>query len=204
MTKRNDEQRAAFNAYMRRWRAEHPERRKEIDTKSKEKHKDRVRAYQREWMAVYRSKNPEKTKEIARRSAEKNRDKIRAKSKIKYYSDVDKSREEARIRYQKRADFVAAMKLASGCVDCGFKGHSAALHFDHLPQYEKKFNVGPAIRSKNNKELFEEIAKCEVRCANCHAIKTAQRRCYVDLERKVVPRFEGMIGCEIPISLLPS
>ena len=62
-------------------------------------------------------------------------------------------------------------KLATGCADCGYKLHPHALHFDHLGG--KEINVCSA---KSIAQAQREIAKCEVRCANCHAIKTHDRR----------------------------
>lgn len=59
-------------------------------------------------------------------------------------------------------------KLNAGCVDCGYKEHHAALHFDHV-RGEKKLNVSFA---KSIAQAKTEIEKCEVRCANCHAVKT--------------------------------
>lgn len=73
-------------------------------------------------------------------------------------------------------------QLEKGCVDCGFKGHPAALEFDHIPGTEKKFNIGEEIGNKSREVLWEEIAKCDVVCANCHAIRTATRRQLVQIE----------------------
>lgn len=68
------------------------------------------------------------------------------------------------------------IKLASGCIDCGYAAHSAALQFDHIDN-NKKANVSDLIRSDYGwKTIKEEINKCVVRCANCHAVITASRR----------------------------
>jgi hypothetical protein len=61
-----------------------------------------------------------------------------------------------------------AYKLRVGCVDCGYHAHHAALHFDHV-RGEKALNV---CNAKSIAQAEREIAKCEVRCANCHAVKT--------------------------------
>lgn len=161
--------------YMRKWRANNVERAREIDRASKANHRDRSREYQRTWMARWRAENSERVREIAKKYADKNRLKIRAESRIRYYADVDKSRAYARQKADEKRQWLSAIKMTSGCVDCGFKVHPDALQFDHLPQYEKSFNIGPG-RGKKKSTLLAEIAKCEVRCANCHAIKTALRR----------------------------
>ena len=73
-------------------------------------------------------------------------------------------------------------QLEKGCVDCGYKGHPAALEFDHIPGTEKKFNIGEKIGTYSREILWEEIDKCDVVCANCHAIRTANRRQRVEIE----------------------
>jgi hypothetical protein len=58
------------------------------------------------------------------------------------------------------------------CVDCGEKD-LAVLHFDHLrDKVEAISKMWRRQRSWASVEL--EITKCEVRCANCHARKTAR------------------------------
>ena len=71
--------------------------------------------------------------------------------------------------------FIQAIKLAKGCVDCGYRDHAEALEFDHLPGYVKRMNVSEMTRF-SRKTIEAEIAKCEVVCANCHRVRTALRR----------------------------
>jgi hypothetical protein len=61
-------------------------------------------------------------------------------------------------------------KLYGKCVDCGTTDYRV-LQFDH--RNNKSFNVsdGPNL-SVSIKTIKEEIRKCDVRCANCHQIKT--------------------------------
>jgi hypothetical protein len=59
------------------------------------------------------------------------------------------------------------------CTDCG-ETDPVVLEFDHLG--DKSFNVGSALRSRNWRSILDEIAKCEVVCANCHRRRTARRR----------------------------
>lgn len=67
--------------------------------------------------------------------------------------------------------FLTTYKLLSGCVDCGYRSNAAALQFDHVK--DKKQLVAKA---GSVKACLPELRKCEVRCANCHAIVTAGRR----------------------------
>lgn len=60
------------------------------------------------------------------------------------------------------------------CVDCGEKD-PIVLEFDHV-RGEKKHNISKMISSTYNwNTIFQEISKCEVRCANCHVRKTAKQ-----------------------------
>lgn len=72
-------------------------------------------------------------------------------------------------------------QLEKGCTDCGYNKHPSALEFDHLPGTEKLFNIGEEIGNRSVESIWSEIAKCEVVCANCHAIRTVERRKRVDI-----------------------
>lgn len=65
---------------------------------------------------------------------------------------------------------------AHPCVECGIT-NPIVLDFDHLPGTDKKFEVSRAVQASTRSwALIEsEIAKCEVVCANCHRIRTAER-----------------------------
>ena len=71
---------------------------------------------------------------------------------------------------------VAALKVERGCTDCGYRAHPDALHFDHLPRFTKDLGIARLIDHMDPTRLEAEMAKCEVVCANCHAIRTAERR----------------------------
>ena len=59
------------------------------------------------------------------------------------------------------------------CVDCGERD-TVVLEFDHVSG-EKKWIVARMV-GHDIKTIELEIEKCEVRCANCHAIATARRK----------------------------
>lgn len=80
-----------------------------------------------------------------------------------------------RARRRERRAKLDEIKVERGCVDCGFKAHPSALHFDHRDRTLKRFSIAHGIMSGWTK-LLEEVAKCDVRCANCHAIKTTEHR----------------------------
>jgi hypothetical protein len=69
---------------------------------------------------------------------------------------------------------LAEIKETSGCFDCGIKD-PIVLDFDHVR--DKKYNVSQMIRDGFSwKAIKNEIAKCEVVCANCHRVRTHKRR----------------------------
>lgn len=71
-----------------------------------------------------------------------------------------------------RRAILSRYKLMKGCVDCGYKENPYALDFDHV-RGVKSFNISSSIISCGSwKKIKEEVFKCEVRCANCHRIKT--------------------------------
>lgn len=58
------------------------------------------------------------------------------------------------------------------CVDCG-ESDPIMLEFDHLR--DKEFGIGTGFRDRNWQSVLDEMAKCEVVCANCHRRRTAKR-----------------------------
>ena len=65
------------------------------------------------------------------------------------------------------------LKTSEGCAKCGYNAHPAALDFNHLDPNTKSFNIGEAFGNNyGKKKIFEEIAKCEILCANCHRVHT--------------------------------
>lgn len=60
------------------------------------------------------------------------------------------------------------------CADCG-ELDPIVLEFDHIG--EKKFTIGEfASKGASLNTVIAEVAKCQVRCANCHRRKTYKER----------------------------
>lgn len=63
------------------------------------------------------------------------------------------------------------------CADCGGVFPTCCMDFDHLDGNSKANNVGSMVARHYSKELIaQEIAKCNLVCANCHRIRTKDRR----------------------------
>jgi hypothetical protein len=68
-----------------------------------------------------------------------------------------------------------ASVLLVGCVDCG-TDDIRVLEFDHV-RGTKLGSISVLMKAgKSLATIQDEVAKCEVRCRNCHAIATAARR----------------------------
>ena len=79
------------------------------------------------------------------------------------------------------ARVVSDIKKDYGCYDCGYNEHVEALDFDHIKPvlYGKVSNL--VTRRYSLKKIMEEIKQCQVVCANCHRVRTAERRERVEL-----------------------
>jgi len=60
------------------------------------------------------------------------------------------------------------------CADCGNNFPACCMDFDHRPGTVKLFNVGSGIRQPRQR-ILDEIAKCDLVCANCHRLRTYRR-----------------------------
>lgn len=61
------------------------------------------------------------------------------------------------------------------CADCGERYPPYVMDFDHVRGY-KLMNVSMMVqRGFSAAKMHEEIAKCEVVCANCHRQRTFER-----------------------------
>ena len=71
---------------------------------------------------------------------------------------------------------LAAYKREHGCADCppGVEHDTDALQFDHREERDKRFNIS-AFWQHSVGEVWAEVANCDVRCANHHAMRTAAR-----------------------------
>lgn len=84
-----------------------------------------------------------------------------------YPSDIERRR--------KNREFVAEYRATHSCVDCP-ENDPACLDFDHDDPSKKSVDISKAIKSYSLEKLKEEIAKCTVRCANCHRKRHAKER----------------------------
>lgn len=76
------------------------------------------------------------------------------------------------------------------CADCGgqFKPHQ--MDFDHRDPSTKSFNVmtGRAMLM-STKRILEEVAKCDIVCANCHQMRTQAIRAWQPIRHLGTSRY---------------
>lgn len=100
----------------------------------------------------------------------------RARSAKNYYDNNEEMRKKLKERnddhLKRNREFILEFLNSNPCVDCG-ENRPICLDFDH--QKDKRGSVSKLMNTRVSIEsLKKEIAKCEVRCANCHRIKTAK------------------------------
>lgn len=61
------------------------------------------------------------------------------------------------------------------CMDCDGRFPSYVMTFDHRPGEVKLYKPTQLPRIGSWRILKEELAKCDVVCANCHQIRTHER-----------------------------
>lgn len=107
--------------------------------------------------------------------------------KNRYRSPEAKARNQEGVkRYKKELrTWYVSLKQGKPCVECKEIFHHAAMHWDHLPGSTKVANVGRLATLGSKRKILEEIAKCELVCANCHAVRTYQRAKALDTKRVV-------------------
>jgi len=78
-----------------------------------------------------------------------------------------------RLEMQDRND---AMKLVLGCMDCGWNGWPRGLDWDHVRGAKVRSVASLIANGRSWNEVVDEIAKCDLVCANCHRLRTDRRR----------------------------
>lgn len=92
-----------------------------------------------------------------------------------WYSKEENKRRVAVREAKRRLDRKLRAMEGTGqtaCIYCG-ESHPATLQFHHRNPEEKKFSISQAIMKSQVyswEEIFMEVAKCDLICANCHAV----------------------------------
>lgn len=104
----------------------------------------------------------------------KHHDRIRTRARERYWENWEHNKALSRARGKRiraaRKARVDAMRRQP-CTDCRETYPIVAMQLDHV-RGTKVATIARFCTGYGNNEQFEdELAKCEVRCANCHAIR---------------------------------
>ena len=107
-----------------------------------------------------------------------------------------------------RRDWLLGLKAGRPCTDCARFFPPQVLQWDHLPGHPKLGDIS-TLNTLSRLEVLAEVAKCELVCANCHAIRTFERAgwalSWTDGELEVAPlsRHGGRVALgELGINLV--
>jgi len=112
-------------------------------------------------------------KEISRRYYLKHKERIKEETREYYRNNRDKCIQQGKdyAQKKKRDHLTLLISLKSGpCVDCGHTFHPAAMDFDHRESSPTNRSIGN-MKYNSIETILEEVAKCDLRCANCHRVK---------------------------------
>ena len=88
----------------------------------------------------------------------------------KYYKRNTKKRKQYITDRQKQIrDIVQTIKVNNGCASCGYRECAQALQYHH-PDNNKENNIARMVtQGRALINILNEIEKCVLLCANCHA-----------------------------------
>lgn len=122
-----------------------------------------------------------KTQEARRAWQVANREKLNEQQRTRRSKNPERFKESDK-RFRAKIDDIVYAAKDVPCKDCEQRFPLCAMQFDHV-RGEKTADIA-VLRSRGNRQkIAEEIAKCDVICANCHAIRTCQRDCRPKMRR---------------------
>lgn len=84
-----------------------------------------------------------------------------------------RDREIGRVTRRQRAarDWLRELRRVP-CLDCGQSFEPHVMDFDHRDRSTKRFNVAGRSFLRRHATVLDEVAKCDIVCANCHRVRT--------------------------------
>ncbi len=64
--------------------------------------------------------------------------------------------------------------------------HHSAMQWHHRPGTKKLADLANLAKRGSRKRVLDEIAKCDLLCANCHAVRTYWKRRRGDDDQRLV------------------
>ena len=111
----------------------------------------------------------------------KDKEKQKAAQKAWYESNKELTIERSNNSREKRKAVIRKIKESSPCQDCKTYHPYYIMQFDHVGVEQKIANVNVLLSNSSLQAALDEIEKCELVCANCHATRTWKRQHGVSL-----------------------
>lgn len=93
-------------------------------------------------------------------------------AQLRYYSDKEeKIKERAKDKRGHKRRFIQDFKDNKPCADCGINYPWYIMQYDHV-RGTKRGNLNRLYTNHSMEEILDEISKCDIVCANCHAHRT--------------------------------
>ena len=125
------------------------------------KYRDKTKKTRSEYNKKYRKEHIDALNKYKKNYDEENKEQLAIKRRVKA----------AEIR--KKAKEIILEAKSAPCIDCGKIFPDYVMDFDHINPGIKIAPVSIMIgKPYSIKRILEEMAKCELRCANCHRNKT--------------------------------
>ena len=80
-----------------------------------------------------------------------------------------------RHQWRSHAELLNALRDVP-CADCGHRYAPCVMDFDHRDPNAKRNTVTRMIGRAGTARILDEVAKCDIVCANCHRARTFDRR----------------------------
>lgn len=90
-----------------------------------------------------------------------------------YVAHKTKYGESSKAARQRRKDKMSVLK-SKPCTDCGISYPPYVMQWDHIND-DKVAGVAVLMLTASWQTVLDEVAKCELVCANCHCIRTNTR-----------------------------
>jgi hypothetical protein len=85
------------------------------------------------------------------------------------YYRCARCRQERVARWRRRMKETLVAESGGRCAICGYSEYVGALEFHHLDPGEKEFGLSVRGMTRSLERMREEVRKCVLLCANCHA-----------------------------------
>lgn len=79
-----------------------------------------------------------------------------------------------KVKYREFVEWLWALK-DNPCRQCGGSFHPVVMQFDHV-RGKKVFEVNLQACTRSKEKVLKELKKCELVCANCHALRTWNKK----------------------------